>query len=459
MFLFKGIELTRLISAISFLFLLSLNTFALHSPPDLKMTDSRGEVSLVFVDFSEAHSIIEYDVEKKTVTAHTTIRFHQPVEGKAIFDLLADPTAVAINGKKVEAPLKRIDETGSRVRYIDEVTGVGNHTLTISNKIERLVSFDSMNKSVRSAFWMSDLSDRRFLESYLPSNLEYDQYQNNFTVKIKGTSKEHIVRVNGEVTNLEKNSWDIKFPAYYTSSSIYFHLMEKGAYKEITDTYKSIDGREIPIIVYSGWEPLPFMQNSLKILKELETDYGPWPHPRLIVYGAGSGGMEYAGATRTSMRALGHELHHCYFARSMMPSRGNNGWIDEALASWRDNGYDERSIGALDPSKMGAHSVYRRTTDRDAYSKGARVMAYFNYRLKENGGLRPFLKHFYAKYGKQSFVTQNFKDELEAFTKINFDYIFNPFVFGRGWKNEIKEETKENPMHPKLTYEEEFNLL
>ena len=85
MHLIQGIELTRFISAISFLFLLSLNTFALHSPPDLKMSDSRGEVSLVFVDFSEAHSIIEYDVEKKTVTAHTTIKFHQPVEGKGHF--------------------------------------------------------------------------------------------------------------------------------------------------------------------------------------------------------------------------------------------------------------------------------------------------------------------------------------------------------------------------------------
>ena len=108
---------------------------------------------------------------------------------------------------------------------------------------------------------------------------------------------------------------------------------------------------------------------------------------------------------------------------------------------------------------MGAHSVYRRTTDTAAYSKGARITAYFNYRLQDIGGLRPFLKHLYAKYGKQSFVTQNFKDELEAFTKINFDYIFNPYVYGRGWKNEIKEETKENPMHPNLTYKEEFNLL
>ena len=121
--------------------------------------------------------------------------------------------------------------------------------------------------------------------------------------------------------------------------------------------------------------------------------------------------MEYAGATRTSMRALGHELHHGYFARSMMPSRGNNGWIDEALASWRDNGYDSRAIGSLSPSKMGAHSEYRRTTDRAAYSKGRGLWLYLNYDLKDKGGLRLIFKSVFAKYNQQSFITQNFKDD------------------------------------------------
>jgi aminopeptidase N len=143
----------------------------------------------------------------------------------------------------------------------------------------------------------------------------------------------------------------------------------------------------------------------------------------------------------------------------MMPSRGNNGWIDEALASWRDNGYNERAVGSLSPSKMGAHSQYRRTTDRDAYSKGARFMAYLNYDLKEKGGLRPFLKEYFSKYNQQSFITQNFKDEIEAWAGKSYDYVFNPYVYGRGYKKVTHDHHHDNPMHPKTTYQEELLLL
>ncbi len=440
-----------------FLFL-SFNAFALYAPGNLKFSDSRGSKELVFVDFSEATSKIIYDVINKKTTAETTITLYQPVQGNIIFDLVEQPESITINGELTSSTSHTIAQSGSQVRYINKVTEAGTHTLKIVNNIERLISYDSYTKTVRSAFWMSDLSDRRFLEAYLPSNLEYDQYQNNFKVEIIGSEKKHIIRTNGEVTEEEQNKFLIKYPEHYTSSSIYFHLMEEGAFSEENNIYKSIDGREIPVTIYSSWDTSRFMISSLRILAELEKDYGPWPHDFLIVYGAGSGGMEYAGATRTSMRALGHELHHGYFARSMMPSRGNNGWIDEALASWRDNGYDSRAIGSLSPSKMGAHSEYRRTTDRAAYSKGARFMAYLNYDLKDKGGLRPFLKAYFAKYNQQSFITQNFKDELEAWADKNYDYLFNPYIYGRGYKT-ISHEHAENPMHPKVSHEDQLKLL
>jgi hypothetical protein len=53
--------------------------------------------------------------------------------------------------------------------------------------------------------------------------------------------------------------------------------------------------------------------------------------------------MEYCGATMTDPGALGHELTHSWFARGVMPANGNTGWIDEAVASWRDDGYPRAS--------------------------------------------------------------------------------------------------------------------
>ncbi len=441
------------------MFLFVFNAHAFHAPDNIKFSNSRGEKELVFVDFNEATSRIIYDVANKSVTAETTIRLNQSIEGHIVFDLVETPMSIKINDEPTSSILHSIPTGGSQIRYINTKTVAGNHEIKIINKIDRLISFDTYTKTVRSAFWMSDLSDRRFLESYLPTNLEYDQYQINFIIEIIGTESEHKIRTNGNVVETERNKFQITYPSHYTSSSLYFHLMEENAFNEQKATYKSIDGREIPVTVYGSWSTSTFMERSLKIMAELERDYGAWPHDFLIVYGAGSGGMEYAGATRTSMRALGHELHHCYFARSMMPSRGNNGWIDEALASWRDNGYNERAVGSLTPSKMGAHSQYRRTTDRDAYSKGARFMAYLNYDLKEKGGLRPFLKEYFAKYNQQSFITQNFKDEIEAWAGKTYDYVFNPYIYGRGYKKTNHDHHHDNPMHPKTTYQEELLLL
>src|SRR5690606_15920392 len=125
------------------------------------------------------------------------------------------------------------------------------------------------------------------------------------------------------------------------ASSLFFHLVDEGKYPETKYSYTSINGNIIPITLYtrSSSQLKSYKEESLRVLKELEDTYGPWPHPSLIIYGAGLGGMEYCGATMSSLSALGHELTHSYFARGVMPQNGNAGWIDEAIASWRDKGY------------------------------------------------------------------------------------------------------------------------
>ena len=434
-----------------------LCSFSSHGffPPENFGGDSRNEDQNVFVNFTESRSIITYDLNSYEVTAETRINFHQSSSGYPVFDLIPTIEKIELDGKTISAPTRYLPENASQVRVIDQLSSQGDHELLILNKIDKLVSFDSYDKTVRSAFWMSDLSDRRYLERYLPTNLEYDQYKNTFEIKIINTNVEHQIYANGEIKEIGVNHFEITFPEHYTSSSIYFHLTEKNAYPEERFSYTSIDGRVIPVTIYSQLNLQALKTDTLRILAELENDYGPWPHQHVIIYGAGMGGMEYSGATRTSRSALGHELHHSYFARNMMPSRGNAGWIDEALASWRDNGYPRTSVGSLQYSKMGGHSTYRRTTDTDAYSKGARLMAYFNYRLEEKGGLRPFLKKYFAEHKAESFLTSTFKNDLEDYLGQQLDNIFNPYVFGRNYLNGdklvIQPEGRENPMHPKET--------
>ncbi len=87
---------------------------------------------------------------------------------------------------------------------------------------------------------MSDLSDRRYLEQYLPTNFEYDQYAMEIKVNITNSSSAHEVFTNGDVLQTDKNSFVIKFPDYFTASSLFFHLTQKDEFKKEEFDFRSV---------------------------------------------------------------------------------------------------------------------------------------------------------------------------------------------------------------------------
>jgi hypothetical protein len=289
---------------------------------------------------------------------------------------------------------------------------------------------------VKSAFWTSDLSERNFLERYLPANLEFDQVAMTFNLNFRGTSGEQTIYTNGNVLRLDNQTFQIRYPAYYTASSIFFHTAPKGLYPELRYPIRSIDGRTLPVVLYtnggllSGAGSLERLRDRVNsVITELERDYGPFPHPSITVYLAGSGGMEYCGATMTDSSAVGHELFHSYFARGMMPANGNAGWLDEALASWRDDGY--QAIGTLSgSSSMSSHPYYTRTTDRAAYSFGERFMSFLDGKTRTKGGLKPFLRQVIATRTFQPLFVEEFISWMEQYYQASFKEDFKRYTFG-----------------------------
>tara|TARA_R110000868_G_scaffold68518_7_gene202568 strand:+ start:5723 stop:7060 length:1338 start_codon:yes stop_codon:yes gene_type:complete len=424
-----------------------------QAPPNLDFgNDTQG----IFVDFKTASTTLTYDFGSREVLAETTIEFFQPTSGMPIFDLVVEPSQTLVDGLEVSTQLTSMDGV-SRVRFVSKVLAAGSHILKVKNTVSKNVSFSS--STVRSAFWMSDLSDRRYMEQYLPTNLEYDQYQTNLEVKIVGTEREHQVNTNGAVSEIAKNHWQIRYPAVYTASSYFYHLFEKGAYPQDTKIYKSIDGRDIPVLVYSNSSVSRFMNKTLEVLAELEADYGPWPHAQVIIYGAGQGGMEHCGATITSFSALGHELIHSYFARGIMPAHGNSGWVDEAIASWRDAGYPSYSSRSLSRTDMAGHSTYQRTTDRDAYTKGMRFIGHLNGKFTSQENFKVFLKSFFTERKFKPFKTHEFKAAIETYYNADLSSEFDTYIYGKKGVDKDHEHQAENPNHPKLSEQELFNLL
>jgi hypothetical protein len=239
----------------------------------------------VFVDFKKAMYAITYHRWRFKADVVSYIDFEMPTQGHPMFDLLEKPTKVLINGDRVYERLISTPDKATKMRLVLKSLPPGRHQLVVHHKMKKGVRPGF--KGVSSAFLIRDLKDRKMLERYVPTNYEYDQYKMTIHAKVKGAWRKHNVFANGNVEEIKKNEFVVTFPESYTSSSLYFHLVPKSKFYRLYSTFTSMDGRKIPMTFYSHSRILNWMmkKRSLKVLRELEKDYGPYAHPQLIVYG------------------------------------------------------------------------------------------------------------------------------------------------------------------------------
>lgn len=426
-----------------------------HRPRSFSSTQGKA----VFVDFISADYDITYDASKRLTTVVSTIKFNAPEAGLPVFDAVEPPLDVKLDGEDVTAMEVKTPNRETTVRVMGKNVTTGAHTAVITSQIGALVEY--VQGGIKSAFWTSDLSDRRYLERYMPASFEYDQVKMTFNISFVGTTARQKFYTNGvvrEVKRANKSVIQISFPSHFNSSSIFFHTVPEGATQELRWSLRSVDGREIPAVVYSGtnsWGSnlAGLKERATNVFHELEGDYGAWPHASLVILNAGSGGMEYCGATMTDASALGHEMFHSYFARGVMPANGNSGWLDEALASWRDGGY--RTLDTLNGSSMMSnHPYYTRTTDMDAYSFGKNFMAYLDGKLKSKGGIKPFMRHMVENRKFAPLFVEEFIKEMNQFYSVNLDEDFRKYTYGTRKAAPTSEKSLEDVHHRKMSMEE-----
>ena len=434
-----------------------LELLSLLQPPNFDLTTRSGKA--VFIDLEQARYEITVDLQARTVKAHSILTFKQSEAGLPIFDLVPNPSLVKIDGQATRAPLIQSPEAATYVRVIDQELTAGEHTLEIDNVISTNVKWNTNDFAM--GFFMSDLDDRQYLEQYLPTSFEYDNYQASYKVVGLDTSNYEIFS-NGQVS-WNQDIAEVQFPSYFTTSSFYFHATSKLGLVKEEFIQKEKNGREIPVTVYSKTTTASgvssFAQSTKKYLTELENDYGPFAHAKVVVYAVGPlyGGMEYCGATITSMYALGHELTHSYFARGVMPANGNSGWLDEAIASWRDANYKRLTTVNFSPTNMGGHSLYRRKTDDRAYTQGRDFMAYLDGRLAGQAGLKTVLASLHQKLTHTSIDQMIFINHLREASGIDFTADFDRSI----WSGTDSKwgTVNRNPMHPTLTQQQLAEML
>ena len=444
---------------------LALSVSALASYEQAPPSFSYKNAKAVFVDIQKSKVEITYDLKEKTATVESVVDFYTEQAGYPIIDLVPTPTETTLDGANSYTDTAKDPDQQTSIRIIQDLVEKGYHQLKLKHTLTTNVVFD--RTGISSGFWMSDLTDRRYLEQYLPANFEFDQFQTTLTVHLVGAEGiKHSIKANGAISQIAENSFEIKFPAFYSASSYYFHLFpEKNVTANVQFYYKSIDGRMIPVDIYTNSSARPidqFVTDTKTIMAELENDYGAWPHDFLIIYGNSiSGGMEHSGATATSLSALGHELFHSYHARGLMPANGNAGWMDEAIARFRDNKYPLVKGLTFSSTKLAGHSIWARMTDRMAYTEGSAFLSWIAYRMNEKGlSFKSFLREYFEKYKYTTVTTELFQDEVTKASGLNLSKDFDQYIYGKGavLKSHKPSVHAEDPMHPRLTKEQLLDL-
>jgi hypothetical protein len=382
------------------------------------------------MDFQTQHLEISFDASSSRAIGRSTIRFQTLTSGRPYLLLDASVRTASISGQLVDVEfLKDPDRLNSLVAFGVDVSANETRELILEYELPQ----GRATFSGGGVGFLSDMADLigRFFERYGPSNYEEDKFEMTLDLEVLNAKSEHRVFANGSIENLSPAKWRVRYPREFTSSSFFVHLTNR----VLSVNAFEIEGRamKIPVVVYSASASL-VTQASRRLpalFRELERDYGPYPHSSFVAYlGTSSGGMEYAGATITSLASLGHELLHSWFARSVMPADGRSGWIDEAIARWRDLGYPRGSkLLQRDPTQLGGLSRFQRSTPTNSYSDGASFLAELDLLFKSSGGLKSLLAGFARRYRYSLVTTDEFWWFLESSSGKNLDDYFSRYVF------------------------------
>jgi hypothetical protein len=169
-------------------------------------------------------------------------------------------------------------------------------------------------------------------------------------------------------------------------------------------------------------------------LAELQGALGPFPMPRglAVVLTQSGGGMEYYGATTTSMRALRHEVFHMYFGCSTVARTYRDSWWDEAIDMWYELSADPAYAPIADSFRsdiVSGRSAAAVGFDRRAYDEGARIVQAVAAELGGRDRTVRFLRDLHARRSFAPFTTWDLADEVQAWSGSDFHERFRLWLY------------------------------
>lgn len=395
-----------------------------------------GGTLAVPIDIGTEDLSYEFDAQSGRAVGRAVIRFRAEQAGFPMLKMGPELLGAKLDGKDLGAQAIRTVKApgGGSVEVLQARASANQqHVLDVTFTLPA-DTYTIDGSGVRIGFWMDD-NVGYFLDRYAPANFEFDQVRLSATLEVRNASATHQLFTNGTATRLAERKWRVDFPDYFTASSFYLHL-STAAFNIAHDQYRGMQ-RSVPITIYSNTtsDLASVMAQAKAAMSELESTFGPYSHSELLLYiaqpGGSLAGMEYAGAAMTHAAAVSHEISHSWFARGIMPANGNSGWIDEAIASWRDENYP-RAESAPDraAAMLSGFSGFALNTPSASYREGKTLMSELDYLAAASGGMRPVLRALYESLNHKVIDTETFFRFVRDRTGLALGPIFARYVYG-----------------------------
>lgn len=417
-----------------------------HNAPRPKLVDGLLAVPMHIINVS---ATITFDAATQSASATAEMTFEVgPDAGSPIFDLRQTIISATLNGVVITIGDLVHHDFGlgldHGLRIIDRTLAAGStHVLSLTYAVD-LPNAPNARDVVWLAsdqlsfdFHLSDLNPSRYLESWLPSNMLFDQFPVALTVVLAGAPP-HTLISNGAVIQNALNDWSVVFPAHFATCS---HFLKIEADDRVTLQTGSValSGGAVSIELMKLTSDLALdlvaAQTSLaSFLSDFDASIGSYMHgDRFVAYltSFSSHSMEYDGATTSQISALEHEVFHSWWARGLLPASGEDGWLDEAWTTYMVGTPSAIPLDMTDsPVQMWQGNPWKRNTHNSAYGHGSRV---FSGIAAEIGlvPLQSYMAQIYTENTDRHFSTPGIEAEL---IRRSGDFaiadIFDRFVYG-----------------------------
>ena len=424
----------------------------LHYAPPGRIVDG---LMAVPMEIQHLSASLIFNATTETCDVDTTIDFMVGLtSGNPIFDLRQTIGNAWLDGTPFDvAKLAHHNfggGTDASLRVIESTLAAGsNHTLRLTYQLALPNALNSgsgpptyqwNSERLNLKFWYTDLRAGRYMDAWLPGNLIFDQFRTNLEIEIVNSGIVHKVITNGTQSDLGSNHWQVSFPAYFSvcSGMLRIHPVDEIESRVGTTTLPSGTTVEIHTSKAAGDTTDLAIQEAqiATMLSANEISTGSYLHGnRYTVFFDGSGGMEYAGACKTSIGALEHETFHSWWGRGVQPATQNDSWIDEAWTRYNTspNQFEIEPFDMSDPPMtLCSSNAFNRITPSASYLHGHKFFAGLAAVLGLND-LRSYMSSFYEENLRDLITTT----QLEAYLICKSGIVeiadyFELFVYGFG---------------------------